>query len=62
MAQDFANDSEKRIDAILEKMTLEEIRDILKLMEAHELSEFQLERDGVKLKMRKPWMQTTGGV
>ena len=36
-----------------EKMTLEEIRDILKLMEEHELSEFQLERDGVKLKMRK---------
>ena len=35
------------------QMTLEEIRDILKLMEEHELSEFQLERDGVKLKLRK---------
>ncbi|MEM9478349.1 MAG: acetyl-CoA carboxylase biotin carboxyl carrier protein [Verrucomicrobiota bacterium] len=34
-------------------MTLDEIRDILKLMEEHDLSQFELERDGTKLKLRK---------
>lgn len=34
-------------------MTLDEIREILKLMEEHDLAQFELERDGTKLKLRK---------
>jgi acetyl-CoA carboxylase biotin carboxyl carrier protein len=34
-------------------MTLEEIRQILDMMREHELAEFELERDGVTLRLRK---------
>jgi acetyl-CoA carboxylase biotin carboxyl carrier protein len=34
-------------------MTLDEIRQILELMRQHELSEFELEREGVTLRLRK---------
>jgi acetyl-CoA carboxylase biotin carboxyl carrier protein len=34
-------------------MTLEEIKQILDLVRQHELSEFELERDGLKLRIRK---------
>ena len=34
-------------------MTLDEIKQILELMRDHELGEFELEREGVKLRMRK---------
>ncbi len=34
-------------------MTLDEIRQILDLVREHELSEFELEQDGVKLRIRK---------
>ena len=38
-------------------MDLDEIRQILELMREHELSEFELEREGIKLRLRKT---TTG--
>ena len=38
-------------------MDLDEIRQILELMREHELTEFELEREGVKLRLRK----TTAG-
>ena len=34
-------------------MTLDEIKQILELMREHELAEFELERDGVTLRLRK---------
>lgn len=34
-------------------MTLDEIRQILEMMREHELAEFELERDGVTLRLRK---------
>jgi acetyl-CoA carboxylase biotin carboxyl carrier protein len=34
-------------------MTLDEIRQILEMMKEHELTEFELERDNVKLRLRK---------
>jgi len=34
-------------------MTLDEIKQILEMMREHELSEFELERDGVTLRLRK---------
>ena len=34
-------------------MDLDEIRQILELMREHELSEFELEREGVTLRLRK---------
>jgi acetyl-CoA carboxylase biotin carboxyl carrier protein len=41
-------------------MTLDEIKQILEMMREHELAEFELERDGVTLRLRKaapaqPW-------
>src|SRR6185503_17881362 len=38
-------------------MDLDEIRQILELMREHELTDFELEREGVKLRLRK----TTAG-
>src|SRR4029453_3088176 len=38
-------------------MDLDEIRQILELMREHELTEFELEREGVKIRLRK----TTAG-
>ncbi len=35
------------------KMTLDEIKQILDLVREHDLSEFELEQDGVKLRVRK---------
>ena len=39
-----------RIDA---RMDLDEIKQILEMMREHDLAEFELERDGVKLRLRK---------
>jgi hypothetical protein len=38
-------------------MDLDEIRQILQLMQEHDLTEFELEREGIKLRLRK----TTAG-
>jgi acetyl-CoA carboxylase biotin carboxyl carrier protein len=35
------------------KMEISEIREIIKLMKEHDLSEFELEREGIKLKLKK---------
>ena len=35
------------------KMEISEIREIIELMKEHDLSEFELERDGIKLKLKK---------
>jgi acetyl-CoA carboxylase biotin carboxyl carrier protein len=43
-------------------MTLDEIKQILELMRDHELAEFELERDGVTLRLRKNTSQWSGGV
>ncbi len=42
-------------------MDLEDIRQILELMREHELAEFELERDGGKIRLRKNVMPTWSG-
>jgi acetyl-CoA carboxylase biotin carboxyl carrier protein len=43
-------------------MDLDEIRQVLEMMREHELAEFELERDGVKLRLRKSTGQWNGSV
>ena len=37
------------------RMDLDEIKQVLEMMREHDLAEFELERDGVKLRLRKTW-------
>jgi acetyl-CoA carboxylase biotin carboxyl carrier protein len=43
-------------------MDLDEIKQVLEMMREHELAEFELERDGVKLRLRKNTGQWNGSV
>jgi acetyl-CoA carboxylase biotin carboxyl carrier protein len=42
-------------------MDLDEIKQVLEMMREHELAEFELERDGVKLRLRKNTVQQWTG-
>ena len=42
-------------------MDLDEIKLVLEMMREHDLAEFELERDGVKLRLRKNTGQWNGG-
>jgi acetyl-CoA carboxylase biotin carboxyl carrier protein len=43
-------------------MDLDEIKQVLEMMREHDLAEFELERDGVKLRLRKNTGQWNGSV
>jgi acetyl-CoA carboxylase biotin carboxyl carrier protein len=43
-------------------MDLDEIKQVLEMMREHDLAEFELERDGVKLRLRKNMGQWNGAV
>jgi acetyl-CoA carboxylase biotin carboxyl carrier protein len=43
-------------------MDLDEIKQVLEMMREHDLAEFELERDGVKLRLRKNTGQWNGAV
>jgi acetyl-CoA carboxylase biotin carboxyl carrier protein len=42
-------------------MDLDEIKQVLEMMREHDLAEFELERDGVKLRLRKNTLQQWNG-